>query len=187
MLHSALHPGFSSIHGIGVFALRDIPMGTALWWPCPRCQVIPVDRQQQTPQGVLRWLAEFGYRRADGGLIAPCRGASLLNHSCTASVLDSGLAVGIAVQDISTGEEVTCDYRTFRHDDAWSFPCLCGSELCVGVVASTAGTPPVELSRMWQRRILPALEASVSVAQETTIRAGDVNGPLPRERDHHAD
>ncbi|MDQ1041573.1 hypothetical protein QFZ75_008075 [Streptomyces sp. V3I8] len=176
MLHSALHPGFSTIDGAGVFALRDIPKGTALWWPCPKCPVVPFGRQRETPAPVTDWLAEYGYRRADGSLIAPCRGAYLLNHSCEASVLDLGLAVGIAVRDIRCGEEVTCDYRTFRYDGAWNFPCRCAADCCVGTVEAGAKAPSAELSRTWSARIRPALEAAALVPQETTVRAGDVNG-----------
>ncbi|WP_329172997.1 MULTISPECIES: SET domain-containing protein-lysine N-methyltransferase [unclassified Streptomyces] len=182
MLHSALHPGFSGVDGVGVFALRDLPLGTALWWPCPKCPVVPLGGQRETPAPVVHWLTEFGYRRADGSLISPCRGAHLLNHSCDASVLDAGLAVGVAVRDIRRGEEVTCDYRTFRYDDGWSFPCRCAADSCVGTLTSTAGEIPAELSRTWRRRLRPALEAAAVVAQETTVRAGDVNGRPPAPR-----
>ncbi|WJK33072.1 SET domain-containing protein-lysine N-methyltransferase [Solwaraspora sp. WMMA2065] len=100
MLHTALHPGFSKIHGVGVIALRDIPAGTAVWWPCPRCRVLPAGSGDETPLPVLAWLAEFGFRRADGRHLTPCQGAFLINHSCDPSVLDDGLSVGIAVRDI---------------------------------------------------------------------------------------
>src|SRR2546429_4378714 len=111
MLHSALPPAFSRIHGMGIVALRDVPAGTALWWPCPRCTTVPRGQLANTPPDVLRWIAEYGYRRADGGLLTPCGGAFLLNHSCDAAVLDVGLAAGIAVRDIRQGDEGNCDYR----------------------------------------------------------------------------
>ncbi|MEU5554060.1 SET domain-containing protein-lysine N-methyltransferase [Micromonospora sp. NPDC047793] len=176
MLHSALHPGYSRIHGVGIIALRDIPMGTALWWPCPKCSVFSESVQPSTPEGVLRWLTEFGYRRADGGLITPCRGAHLLNHSCAATVLDAGLSVGIAVVDIRKGDEVTCDYRTFRYDDAWHFTCSCNAPECAGTIASAPGGPPAAVSAAWRHRVNTALTAAATVAQETTVRAGDING-----------
>ncbi|HZN75145.1 MAG TPA: SET domain-containing protein-lysine N-methyltransferase [Micromonosporaceae bacterium] len=176
MLHSAVHPGFSNLHGVGIIAMRDIPIGTAVWWPCPRCTVLPIGQQVLAPPNVLRWLAEFGYRRADGGLIAPCRGAYLLNHSCDATVLDVGLSVGLAVRDIRRGEEVTGDYRGFRYEDPWSFACLCGTARCTGTVSATAGEPPRELIAAWSERLRPALTAAPNVPQETTVLGGDIHG-----------
>jgi hypothetical protein len=178
MLHSALHPGFSHIHGAGVIAVHEVPQGTAAWWPCPRCRVLPADQQPGTPQDVLSWLAEYGYRRADGGLIAPCQGAFLFNHSCEASVLDAGLSVGITVRDVSKGEEVTCDYRGFRYEDPWSFRCRCGTARCIGTVTSTAGPLPADLAREWSLRIGLALEAAPSLPQEITILSGDIHGTV---------
>jgi Proteins containing SET domain len=176
MLHSALHPGFSKIHGTGIVALRDIPMGTAVWWPCPRCVVFPPDRQSHTPDAVLRWVAEYGYRRADGAWITPCSGASFFNHSCDASVLSEGLSVGIAVRDIARGEEVTSDYREFRYEDSWEFSCACRSPRCVGVVRSTHESPPPQLQSEWLAKVHHAVAAARTVSQETPVLGGDIHG-----------
>lgn len=178
MLHSALHPGFSRVHGMGIVALRDIPTGTAVWWPCPRCAVIPPRQLADTPPDVLRWIAEYGYRRADGGLLTPCGGAFLFNHSCDAAVLDVGLAVGIAVRNIRQGEEVTCDYRGFRYEDPWSFRCACGTACCLGTVRSTQGPPDPVMARRWASRLDAALAAASGVPQETTVLSGDIHGQL---------
>jgi SET domain-containing protein len=176
MLHSALHPGFSRIHGMGVVALRDVPAGTALWWPCPRCAVVPPGHLADTPSDVLRWISEYGYRRTDGGLITPCGGAFLFNHSCDASVLDVGLAVGVAIRDIRQGEEVTCDYRGFRYEDPWRFRCTCGSARCVGTVESTQGTLDATLACRWTEQLDAALAVATSVPQETAVLSGDIHG-----------
>lgn len=176
MLHSALHPGFSPIHGVGVIARRDVPKGTALWWPCPRCAVVPRKDLAETPAQVLRWIDEYGYRRADGAMITPCGGAFLLNHSCDATVLDIGLSVGIAVRDIQTGEEVTCDYRGFRYEQPWQFPCRCGTPQCAGTIESTKGWPAPTLIAGWISRLETALAAATQVPQETAVLGGDVHG-----------
>ncbi len=175
-MHSALHPGYSRIDGMGVIARRDVPMGTALWWPCPRCAVVPIGELAAMPPEVRRWIDEYGYRRADGGLITPCGGAFLLNHSCAASVLDIGLSVGIAVRDIHAGEEVTCDYRGFRYEQPWRFRCRCGSGECVGTVESTGGFPAPALMGAWIARVETALAAAATVPQETTVLGGDIHG-----------
>ncbi len=181
MLHSALHPGFSAVAGTGIVALRDIPMGTVLWGPCPGCRTWDVAEQRTLVPAVVDWLDEFGYRLADRSLLLPCRGAHLLNHSCEATVLDHGLAGGLAVRDIRAGEEVTGDYRTFRYDTPWEFDCHCGSAGCAGTVRSTGGAPPTGLAGGWQRRMAPALAVAATVPQELPLRAGRVDGaPLDR-------
>lgn len=183
MLHSALHPGFSAAAGTGVIAVRDVPMGTVVWGPCANCRTWDTGTLETVPKQVVDWLDEFGYRLADRSLLLPCGGAHLLNHSCTASVLDHGLAGGIAVRDIAAGEEVTCDYRTFRHDDPWEFRCACGSPDCLGTVRSVTGSPPAEVVRTWERRMAPALSAATAVPQEIPFRSGSVV-EVPRGAHH---
>lgn len=180
-LHPDLLPGVSRIHGAGVIALRDIPLGTALWGPCPQCRVVGLAEQDALPGSVLAWLTEYGYRRADRGVVFPCRGAHLFNHSCCPSVLDLGLSVGIAVTDIRRGEEVCCDYRTFRYDDPWSFACHCGNADCAGVVQSGGPWPPTGLIHVWRARIAPALTAAALIRQVIPVVPGDINGQVPRE------
>ncbi|SDG02154.1 SET domain-containing protein [Sinosporangium album] len=196
MLNSALYPGFSAIAGTGLIALRDIRQGTVVWGPCAGCRTWAADEQYGMPSAVLEWLDEFGYRLSDRSLILPCGGAHLFNHSCEAAVLDHGLAGGIAVRDIHAGEEVTCDYRTFRYDDPWEFACACGSRECARVVrpgsggsggtggtvgsagragaAGPAGEPPREVVSAWRRRMAPALRAAERVPQEIPLRRGSV-------------
>jgi len=175
MMHSALLPGFSTVHGAGVIAIRDVPIGTAVWWPCPRCPAVELDRLPLIPQSVLDWMLEYGYRRADDGMLVPCNGAHLFNHSCDAAVLHYGLAVGITVRALRRGDEVTCDYREFMYEDPWSFECGCGTPECVGVVRSTSGRAPEALVSDWTTRIDVALAASRTVPQEVPVVGGDVH------------
>jgi hypothetical protein len=178
MLHSSLHPALSGIHGSGIVAMRDVPAGTAVWWPCPRCTDFPVDQHPALPAPILDWIAEYGYRRADGSLLVPCSGAHLFNHSCDAAVLDLGLAVGIAVRDLRRGDEVTCDYRTFRYEDLWSFECRCGASGCVEVVESSSGALPAELMSAWDAKVDAALTTAGTVTQEIPVLGGDIHEPL---------
>lgn len=179
MLHSALHPGFSRVQGMGVIARRDIPRGTALWWPCPSCVVVRAEELRNTPEEILRWLAEYGYRRADGSMITPCGGAFLFNHSCAASVLSYGLAVGIAVHDIHAGDEATCDYRGFRYEQPWRFRCRCGTTECVDVVESRSDALDSALISRWTERLVPSVAAAAMVPQETAVLAGDIHAEVP--------
>ncbi|TAM54242.1 MAG: SET domain-containing protein-lysine N-methyltransferase [Paraburkholderia sp.] len=177
MLHSALYPAFSAVSGAGIVASRDIHLGTVVWGPCANCRVWDVAQLTTAIPAVVQWLDEYGYRLADGKLILPCGGAHLLNHSCEATVLDYGLGVGIAVRDAKAGEEITIDYRTFRHELSWEFACSCGTPACVGKVRSVAGSIPATLVAAWQERIAPALERARNLPQEIPLREGSVVVP----------
>jgi hypothetical protein len=89
-------------------------------------------------------------------------------------VLDHGLTGGIAVRDITAGVEVTCDYRTFRHEDPWEFRCACGSPDCLGTVRSSTGEVPAEVVEEWTARMKPALAVAATVVQEIPVRSGSV-------------
>jgi hypothetical protein len=123
---------------------------------------------------MVKWLDEYGYRLFDGKVILPCMGAHLLNHSCNAPALDYGLGVGIAVRDIKAGEEVTIDYRTFRHELPWEFACSCGAPMCVGTVRSIAGPVPARLAAEWRQRMALALERARNIPQEIPLKGGSV-------------
>lgn len=174
MLHSALHPAFSGMSGTGIIASRDIDLGTAVWGPCATCHIWDGARLGATVPAVVEWLNEYGYRLSDGKVILPCMGAHLLNHSCNASVLDYGLSVGIAVRDIKAGEEVTIDYRTFRHELPWEFACSCGTPTCVETVRFIPGAVPANLTDEWRERMAPALERARNIPQEIPLREGGV-------------
>lgn len=178
MLHSALHPASSNVANTGIVALRDICMGTVVWGPCPTCHIWDSIQLQVMPSAVTNWLDEYGYQLADGKLILPCRGAHLLNHSCEPAALDYGLTGGVAVRNIKAGEEVTIDYRTFRHDLSWEFVCACGTPTCVGTISSADGVS-ASLAAEWQRRIAPALELARTLPQEIPLKEGSI-AVLPR-------
>ena len=57
-------------------------------------------------------MQKYGYTKADGSYLVPCDEINYLNHSCNASVLDSGRGFDIVVKDIAKGEEATHDYRS---------------------------------------------------------------------------
>lgn len=106
--------GRSLIDGIGVFALRDIKKGEHLH--CDGADVrrwysIPQVRLQEIDQHVLnlildRWPQIIGGRM----FMSPncdARLMSFMNHSDSPNSQE-----GIAIRDISAGEEVTEDYNT---------------------------------------------------------------------------
>lgn len=177
MMHSAAHPGMSRVAGTGIFALREIPLGTAVWGPCGNCHIWRLEDLERIDSGISSWIEEYGYSLMNESVVVPCGGAHLINHSCEASVLDAGLTAGIAVRDIHVGEEITCDYRSFVYDKPWRFSCQCGSKSCCGTVKPIQLSSVESLTTDWHRRMQRAIESSRFVVQEIRFREGSIFSP----------
>lgn len=165
MLHGGARPDASGTHGLGLRAAALIPAGTVVWFPCPNCPTWTPEQLQLLPGDVVDRLDTWGHLLVDGALLVPCAGACLMNHSCSANVLDFGLDFGVAVVDIPAGTEVTCDYGTFGADDeAWSMRCGCGVADCRGTIGTVDGLDP-DLRARWARRLDSALPLVSQVEQ----------------------
>lgn len=138
-LRPAVEVRDSTVHGKGVFALRDLPAGT------------PIGRyggRRYTPQqaGARDWDHELTYvfGLSDGSLIDGADGGNAmrhLNHSCSPNCIAYEVedADGLPQVDIEarrrirSGEELFIDYRLQAgEDDAFAYPCRCGSRRCRG-------------------------------------------------------
>ena len=111
--------GPSSIHGIGLFSVVDIPKGTVIWrWDPSLDQEIPWDIAQKWPQTAQKFLQTYAYRNLDNKTWMLCGDAARhMNHSFTPNIHGNGpYAEGPAIQDIRAGEELTIDYRGFDPD-----------------------------------------------------------------------
>lgn len=164
MLHGGVLPDTSDRHGLGLRASMLIPAGTVIWFPCPNCPRWSPQQRKLLPEDVDAKLDTWGHLLADGTLLVPCGGAFLMNHSCTANVLDFGLDFGVAVTDIQPGTEITCDYGTFCADAGWSMRCHCGETCCRGEV-STADYGRCDVRRTWSDRLAAALPRVTAVPQ----------------------
>ena len=116
----------SGIHGVGVFAVRDIPRRKNPFLTMPRYAqpglVKIIDSElQKLPPGLSATIQAL-FIPNDGVLHIPTSGtnivhiAAYLNHS-TAPNLRTGDGFDfIAVRKILAGEELTVDYRTYGAD-----------------------------------------------------------------------
>lgn len=142
MLTSGIDIRPSTTDNVGLFATEPIPAGTVVWLPCVKCPTWSADELSDIPAARFGLLDKYGHLLDDGTLLLPCMGAFLMNHSCAANVLDTGLDFGLAVRDIAPGEEVTCDYATFTADLGWSMECNCGAPGCRGTITTEQGQDP---------------------------------------------
>ena len=120
----------SKIHGVGVFAIRDIPKGAKLFeeddselvWT--RKSDLKLD---ELPQPIRQLYDDFCVTKDKGDTYGCPRSFNLmtiawyLNHSRTPNVGCDEDYTFFALRDIMTGEELTADYRTYSEfaGDGW--------------------------------------------------------------------
>lgn len=116
-------------HGVGLFATREIPAGSAILTIEGRAQGhatrfsiqidagTHIDAEAVLPDHEMR--ARYPWR--------------FLNHSCDPNARVEGRSLR-ATRPIATGEQITFDYTTTEADMSTPFQCLCGSAGCIGLV-----------------------------------------------------
>jgi len=116
MLRVRTYLAASPIDGIGLFAAEPIPRGTIVWKLDERfdraydLHDIPADDRL-----LHDMLARYGYRISEAPVVILCGDdARFMNHSAVANTDEIG-EMTIAVRDIPTGEEITCDYAKFDY------------------------------------------------------------------------
>jgi uncharacterized protein len=117
----------SSIHGLGVYALRDFRPGEiVLRWNLSR--LISNDEMTSLPAEERKYTHPFD---ADKILIVqpPER---FVNHSCDNNTVVRDFC-DVSIRYIMAGEEITSDYSS---DESGSkFKCCCGAERCRGFIS----------------------------------------------------
>lgn len=98
----------SSIHGVGLFAARDIPRGTKVWEfnELVDLAIAPgdLDRLPEPARSVVQRLSYFSAEM--NAWILSADGAQYMNHADDPNVGDD-----TALKDIAAGEELTENYR----------------------------------------------------------------------------
>lgn len=116
----------SSIHGLGLYALRDFRVGEIVlrWY---LSQLISKDELLSLPEQERKYTHPFDSERIL--IVQPPE--RYVNHSC-----DNNTEVrdfcDVAVRNIAASEEITSDYSS---DESGSkFNCSCGAKNCRGTV-----------------------------------------------------
>jgi hypothetical protein len=101
----------SKIHGLGVFAAEPLTRGTLIWVFDPVIdQEITQNQLAMLPEAVRNIAISRSFVGECGRTILSRDNGVFLNHSDHPN-LSSGADGSIAVRNISTGEELTEDYR----------------------------------------------------------------------------
>jgi SET domain-containing protein len=124
----------SPIHGIGVFALRDIPKGRNPFKTQPKyarpSYVRVTDDELESLPASLSGLIRDLFVPTDGRMYVPTSGTNVvyliayLNHSTDPNVRTTDGFNFHARRRIIEGEELTVDYRTYGADGLLVIHCL---------------------------------------------------------------
>ena len=123
LIETSVRP--SSIHGLGLFAVRFVPRGSPVWRFEPgfdhdfspaQFAALPPLAQYHT-----RWFCFVS--RLDGHIILSGDHACFINHSPspnTGALPDAKPpVVTVALRDVAAGEEITCNYYDYDADTPW--------------------------------------------------------------------
>jgi SET domain-containing protein len=117
--------GPSAIHGLGVFAARDISKDEIVWVFDAAVDIIIPDAEFERLSGKLKEFFEFycydDKILAPSGCIYCSDNGKFVNHSLDPNVIAIGHKQ-TALRDIKSGEEITCDYRIFDWGSPESVP-----------------------------------------------------------------
>lgn len=116
----------SPLHGLGLFATKDIPKGT-IWWKAKRTNVLLLNRSQYTTllsshingtvQNLLDIASIYGYYSAKLDSIVVCLdNARYVNHSFepnSGAPENGDPLASVTLRDIRAGEEMTEDYSSY--------------------------------------------------------------------------
>lgn len=106
--------GPSRIHGMGLIARQFIPAGTTVWLLRPDFDVVMTKAQIDALSPVAQeQIRRYVYIDLETGRYILCSDdAKFMNHADRPNTSTRGKQT-IALIDIPSGEELTCDYREF--------------------------------------------------------------------------
>lgn len=134
----------SSIHGLGAFALREIPAGTRIAEYTGE-RITQDEADARYDDDSMEHHHTFLFKLDDDTLLDATRrgnASRFINHSCEPnceSVTEDGHIYIDAIKDIAADEELTYDYRIVRagrYQKSWDtlYACRCGAPSCRGTM-----------------------------------------------------
>jgi len=111
----------SQIHGIGVFAIRDIPKGESVFYGSPKQEWLLFSKKEldNLDQEVKKMIDDFFASNKKGNIFMPKNGLNsidisfFLNYSDKPNCQSTNNDIFIATRKIKKGEELTADYADY--------------------------------------------------------------------------
>lgn len=111
--HTRIH-FINNTVGYGIFATQRIPKGTLVYVK----DFLDIDVHQKEFEeydlNMQEQIEKYSYIDERGVSVLSWDLAKFVNHCCHSNTLSTGYGFDIAVKDINTGEELTCDYGTLN-------------------------------------------------------------------------
>jgi len=151
----------STIHGKGVFAKRDIPVGTRVIEyvgekitkaESERRAHIPIQKNRKNPEHGSVYIFQINKRYDIDGYV-PYNTARFINHSCEPnceSEIIRGSIWIIALQDIKKGEEINYNYG-YSYEDHEDHQCFCRADNCVDFIMAEEEWPKLKRKHSMQK------------------------------------
>lgn len=111
--------------GNGVFATRDIPMGTIVVARDAYDIVLPENDFNALPENLRDAMETYMYHDRQGRLVLSWDHARYMNHNCCPNTMMTAYHLEIAVRDIRAGEELTTEYGLLNIQDPYPILCNC--------------------------------------------------------------
>jgi hypothetical protein len=146
--------------GYGVFATNNIPRGTLVWVLCWLDRILTGEEMANLPADYRALIDRFTYVAPDGQHVLCWDAGRQINHSCSPSMRSLGQGYEIAVRDVATGEQLTCEYGVLNLHEPMA--CRCGAPGCRGVIC---GDDALRLWPAWDRQVMEALDDARRVSQ----------------------
>lgn len=161
MIHPHTHLKIVSPEiGLGVFATKDIPLGTIVYAKDPLEIVIDKDQFESLPELVKQKADIYSYIESNGARVLSWDSAKFVNHCCEANTLSTGYGFEIAIRDIKAGEEITDDYGMFNIPQDMKLYCNCNG--CREVLRAADFN---QLVPYWDEKVITALASLRKVEQ----------------------
>lgn len=132
----------SSIHGKGLFAIKNIKKGEMI--AIKGGHII----DKKTYLAKKKLIGEAECQIADGFFLAPLTKDEykdvmiFLNHACNPNTGLMGNIIFIAIKDIPKKSEITIDYAFYKDERGFKIHCQCGARECRKIVTG----------KDWQRK-----------------------------------
>lgn len=139
--------------GYGMFATRDMPMGTLTYVRDPFERLFSQAEFAALPDLQRDLIDRYCYTDRHGNLVLSWDHSKYVNHHCQSNTLHTAFGFEIAVRDIAAGEEITTDYSLFNIQEA--LPIACNN--CPSCRGWLRPDDAEYLWPDWDERIQPAL------------------------------
>jgi uncharacterized protein len=115
----------SPVIGNGVFATRDIPLGTIVVVRDRFDTCLTREAFEALPDPLRESMETYLYHDRDGCLVLSWDHARYMNHSCCPNTMMTDYRLEIAVRDIRAGEEITTEYGLLNIQEPYAIHCGC--------------------------------------------------------------